>query len=260
MKTSFYFVLWIILYPLLGLLHSPWIDNNAFLVALFVVWGISWFLNRSMPEILRYEGITRMVEIMDEIYTGKTELFRKRILRQTIIAFITALYFGVTFAFILATMVKESADDWIALLVFGFFGFGAISQAYSLNKAVAELKSDPSEEKCAEVAETIYKMDYSSFKSARMSHSFSELVPPAPPYFKTFQITSIVFSVICGLLGFAGLLIAVINLFQSHSAAGVSSGIMYFLYGSLALYFGLKDTISGIGYFRRKKNASLNIG
>ncbi len=41
MKTSFYFVVWILIYPLLGLLHNSFIDNNSFLVALAAVWGLS---------------------------------------------------------------------------------------------------------------------------------------------------------------------------------------------------------------------------
>ena len=30
MKTSFYFVVWIVIYPLLGLLHNEFIYNNSF--------------------------------------------------------------------------------------------------------------------------------------------------------------------------------------------------------------------------------------
>lgn len=39
MKTSFYFVLWILIYPILGLFNNSFIDNNAFIVALAIVWG-----------------------------------------------------------------------------------------------------------------------------------------------------------------------------------------------------------------------------
>lgn len=52
MKTSFYFVLWILIYPILGLFNNTVINDNAFIVALAVVWGFSWLLNRIMPETL----------------------------------------------------------------------------------------------------------------------------------------------------------------------------------------------------------------
>ena len=63
MKTSFYFVLWILIYPILGLLNNSFIDNNAFIVALAVVWGVSWLLNRIMPNTLTYERALNVAPI-----------------------------------------------------------------------------------------------------------------------------------------------------------------------------------------------------
>lgn len=37
MKTSFYFVVWILIYPLLGLFHSGFVNQNAFIIALLAV-------------------------------------------------------------------------------------------------------------------------------------------------------------------------------------------------------------------------------
>ncbi len=34
MKTSFYFVLWILIYPILGLLNNSFINENSFVVPL----------------------------------------------------------------------------------------------------------------------------------------------------------------------------------------------------------------------------------
>ena len=39
MKTSFYFVLWILIYPILGLFNNSFIDNSAFIVAFAIVLG-----------------------------------------------------------------------------------------------------------------------------------------------------------------------------------------------------------------------------
>ena len=70
MKTSFYFVIWIIIYPLLGLFHSPALSQNSFIVALLIVWGLSWLLNRSMPDTLRYEAALTRVSLMELLYSG----------------------------------------------------------------------------------------------------------------------------------------------------------------------------------------------
>lgn len=63
MKTSFYFVLWILIYPILGLFNNRFIDNNAFIVALAIVWGLSWLLNRMMPDTLTYERVSQFAPI-----------------------------------------------------------------------------------------------------------------------------------------------------------------------------------------------------
>ncbi len=52
MKTSFYFVLWILVYPILGLLNNSFINENTFVLALALVWGLSWLLNQAIPKTL----------------------------------------------------------------------------------------------------------------------------------------------------------------------------------------------------------------
>ncbi len=75
MKTSFYFVLWILIYPLLALFNNSFIDNNSFIIALAVVWGVSYLLNRSIPDTIRYERIERSFPIMETVYTGNVKTF-----------------------------------------------------------------------------------------------------------------------------------------------------------------------------------------
>ena len=260
MKTSFYFFLWIIIYPLLGLIHSPWIYQNSFIVALFVVWGLSWILNRQMPDTLRYEGITEMSSIMEDVYTGNIQAFRKRLSRRVTVDFISAIYMGVAFVFILFTMVRGSgADDWIALLVFGFFAFATISRAVKLNQVNQRLKYNPSREECAAVISEIYRMDYSTYYNARLHTSAVAMLPPQPRHFKAFQICSLIIAIICGLFGLFYLIMSIIILAENRGPAAISGGIMYFLYGSLATYFGIKDSVDCINYFRKNRKGNLSL-
>lgn len=254
MKTSFYFFLWIIIYPLLGLIHSPWIYQNSFIVALFVVWILSWILNRNMPETLAYERITEMSVIMEEVYTGNIKAFRERLSRRVAIEFITAVYMGVAFVFILFSMVRGSgADDWIALLIFGFFAFGTLSRAVKLNQVNHRLERNPTQEEGSKAIEEIYRADYSSYYNVRMHATPESMLPPQPKHFKAFQIFSLIIAIICGLFGLIYLIWSIVILAENRGAEAVSGGIMYFLYGSLAAYFGIKDSAECINYFKRKK-------
>ena len=81
MKTSFYFIVWILIYPLLGLFHNSFINQNAFIVALLAVWGLSWLLNRTMPETLSYERATHTAPLLEYVYTGNIGGFRKHVTR-----------------------------------------------------------------------------------------------------------------------------------------------------------------------------------
>lgn len=253
MKTSFYFFLWIIIYPLLGLIHSPWISQNSFIVALFIVWGLSWILNKNMPDTLRYESISGMYTIMEEVYTGNINAFRKRLSRKVTIDFITAVYMGVAFIFILFSMVRGSADDWIALLIFGFFAFGTISRVVKLNQVNNRIKFNPTREECAVAIEEIYKINFASYYNSRQYSMAEAMLPPEPLHFKAFQIFSLIIAIICALFGVFYLIMSIIILVSNRSAESISGGIMYFLYGSLAAYFGIKDSIDCINFFQRKK-------
>lgn len=251
MKTSFYFVIWIIIYPLLGLLNSPVLNQNAFIVALIVVWALSWYINRSMPLTLRYEAAVSRVGVMELLYSGNVAEIRKRLARQTMVQFISAVYFGATFVFVLYSVLQHSdANDWIALVLFGFFAFGAINSAVTLNKAKWQIANDSSEESCSDVLRRIYHLDYDSYRNSREAASVAELLPPAPPHIKAFRIFSLIVAVICALLGIIYLLRGIFLFASGASGVGISAGIMYFLYGSLAAYFGVKDTIDIISLLR----------
>ena len=252
MKTSFYFFLWIIIYPLLALIQSPWIYQNSFIVALFAVWGLSWILNRNMPDTIRYERVSSMAAVMEEVYTGNIRAFMKRLSRMVTVEFATAVYLGVAFVFVLFSMVRGNADDWIALLIFGFFAFGTISRAVKLNQAYQRIKHDPTQEECATVVEQAFRMDYASYYNSRVHVSAEAMLPPAPPHFKAFQVVSLIIALICALFGLYYLILSIVMLIENRGPAAVSGGLMYFLYGSLAVYFGIKDSVDCIYYFKNR--------
>lgn len=251
MKTSFYFVLWILIYPILGLLNNSFIDNNAFIVALAVVWGLSLLLNRIMPNTLTYERAINIAPILEDVYTGNVDSFSKRLSKEATIELVTVIYFIVTTIVIAIAIFKAEMNDWIALLIFGFFTFGAISRSTRLIKAKTNLKNNPNPEQCMEIAEETYKLDYASYYEARNGADYSHVMPEKPKHFKIFQVCSTIISAICILLGTAYIISGVILFFGQPIEVQTIAG-MYFLYGTLATYFGIKDFISGVS--SRKQN------
>ena len=244
MKTSFYFVLWILIYPILGLFNNSFIDNNAFIVALAIVWGLSWLLNRMMPDTLTYERVSQVAPILEDVYTGNVASFKKRLVRESNIETVTAIYFIVTTIVIALAIFKAGVNDWIALVIFGFFTYGSISRSISLMRAKTALKSNPTPEQCMEIADETYKLDYASYYDAHNGVSYQDMLPAKPRYFTAFKVFSVVIAAIASLLGLLYIILGVlIMLSQTTLEAGAIAG-MYFLYGSLAAYFGVKDFVS----------------
>lgn len=246
MKTSFYFVLWIVIYPILYLFNNSFIDNNAFIFALIIVAGISWLTNKMMPKIIVYERFSQSAPMLEDVYTGNVSSFLKRLSRDFLVEAISVAYFVITFIVIILTILKSGVNDWIALIIFGIFSFGVISRCLTIYRAKSELKSEPTPEKCMEIAEGIYKLDYASFYEYRQRVSYEELLSRKPRYFKVFKVFSIVMAGIATILGFVYFVIGILVMISQNSLESGAVAGMYLLYGSLAAYFGVKDFISCI--------------
>lgn len=254
MKTSFYFVLWILIYPLLSLLNNKFINHNAFFVALVAVWGLSWLLNRLMPKTLAYERISQMAPILEDVYTRNVNSFYKRLTSETLIETITAIYFTVTTLVVAMTIFIVGDNDWVALLVFGIFTIGAISRCIKLGKAKAALHSNPTAEECMEIATDVYQLDYASYYEAHMGKDYAEMLPPKPRYFKGFQIFSLIVAGIAAILGLVYVIYGIVIMFNGHSLELGALAGMFFLYGSLATYYGIKDMITISKSFKKKRS------
>lgn len=252
MKTSFYFVLWIIIYPILGLLNNSFINQNSFIIALVIVWGLSWSLNKILPQTLTYERASQIAPLLEEIYTGDVADFKKRVTRDMWIESITSVYFIATTIVIAFAIFTAGVNDWIALAVFILFSLGAITRSFKLIKSKLQLKANPTVEQCAEIVDETYKMDYASYYESHIGLTYQEMLPEKPRHFKLFQIFSNIIAVIAFCLGLIFIIRAsVLIINYQYSAEGQAVGIMLFLYGSLAAYFGIKDFFSS---FHKKKN------
>lgn len=249
MKTSFYFVLWIVIYPLLDLLHNPVIDEHSFIIALLSVWGLSWLLNKIMPETIIYSRKLDYAGIMDEVYTCNVDGFRRRLRRMSIVEFVGALYFGVTFLLTLVIMIGGGEAAVFELLIFGMLAAGTIVRAAKLQKYAWRLRRNPDPQESVEIVEEM-NLDYAGYYEDRQNSPNDSALPPAPRYFGVFQIVSTVFAVICALLGIAFVTLALAGMVSNISFGATTFGLIFLLYGSLATYYGIKDCISSLNYFK----------
>ena len=257
MKTSFYFVLWILIYPILGLFNNAYIENNAFIVALIAVFGISWLLNKMMPYILGYDRVSEIAPILEDIYTGNVKSFSKRLSGEATVECIYAIYLTITAIVIAISIFKFGIEDWIALVIFGFFAIGSISKAIKLLKAKFDLKSNPSPEQCMQIAENVYELNYESYYEEHQNKTYTEMLPPRPKYFKVFQIFSLIVAILSTLFGLWFIINGIAIIFHSQSIEYGAVAGMYFFYGSLATYFGIKDLVSIIQSLRSNRQKFL---
>lgn len=254
MKTSFYFVVWIVIYPLLGLLHNPWIDANSFIVALIAVWALSWYLNKTMGRTIAYENLVANDRILNEVYTGSVEALRKRFAKRSLIEFVTALYFGVAFLVALLFTIKYGKNSWFELFIFGVLAIGTLIGASRMQSAAWRLKHNPDPEDSIRVVEETLRLNYDAYYHLRQNATGDSYLPPAPMHFKGFQAFSLITAVACASLGLVFMLFSVLMLSTSFTFGGISYGIMSILYGSLAFYYGIKDAVSCSRYFRNLKS------
>lgn len=250
MKTSFYFVFWILIYPILALLNNDFINSHSFLVALISVFALSWLLKQLMPNIFFYEEVVQTAPIAEDTYKNDITAIKKRLSHDGLIETVIAVYFTITF---ISTFLF--APNWFELALFGIFAFATIARAYNFLNAKHQLSEDPTPETCVEVVEKVYNINYEAYYNNRQNLTYAGMFPPRPKRFKAFQIASLIIAIVCTILGqicFGRWLLILLNgaSFGVDIFALASISSVFLLYGSLALYFGIKDIITSVRSFK----------
>lgn len=240
MKTSFYFAIWILIYPLIDLIGNDAMRENSFVVALIAVFGLSWLINRFMPETMSYERAVEAVPMLEDVYTRNVDAFKKRLKRMFILETVTAAYLLVS----IIAFLFVGFDRLLTAGVFAIFAIATIMRSVNLWKALSELKANPTSEQCMVIATEQLNMDYQTYYDERQCRAYSEMLEPKPRFYKLFSVFSIIVAAVVLLLGLqfvvSGLLVAIFG----HSVGQGAFAGMLFLYGSLAMYFGVKDFVA----------------
>jgi predicted membrane protein len=249
MKTSFFFIVWILIYPILGLFNSAAINNNTFFIALIVVFFLARFLQKSMPNVLAYDQAIGITDILETVYTNNIRDLRKRLHRDSTIELLTSIYFAVTVCIVLMTILRGSSEEWFTLLVFAFLLCAYVVRCIKIFKGIFLLKKEANTENCVKIVEDIYKLNYEAYYDAHIERSVHDMLPPRPKFYSFYSLACLVFAIICSLLGATYIIYGII--LQTSESVGVLSG-MYTLYGVLALYFGIKDSLDSWHSIKKK--------
>lgn len=254
MKTSFYFVLWILVYPILGIMNIDVINDNSFIFALITVLGISWLIRNIIGAILHHDQKVVGSTILEEIYTGNIDAFKKRLKTDIVVSTMSSIYLCLFAIFALNITLTTANNEIFTLIIFAFLGIGSVSETIKKHRAYKDLVYDPSIEQCAETADEIYKLNYTAYYEIRQTCSKNQLLTPSPKGYKAFQVISIIFAMAAIVLGMVVLSQGVfLILGESDFALHTLTGI-FFLYGSLAIYFGIKDIYTISYSVKTRKN------
>ena len=246
MKSSFYFLVWILIYRVIDLFHLPNVGEYSFLIAFVFVMFLSYALNRMMPRVISYDRITSTAHLLEDVYNGNVKAFRKRLARQAVVETVTAIYFGLTVAVLLIIIFMTHQYDIFALIIFAFLAVGAIGRSGKLIQANRRLSSEPSPEECARITIDTYNLDYEGFYNNHQNRTLEEMLPPRPAHYNVFLVFSFIIASITTVLGVGFVITSLMTILHAGVVGfgSIATGAMYFLYGSLAAYFGLRDAYS----------------
>lgn len=253
MKTSFFFCLWMLIYPLLGLLGNEFVDQYSFFFALLVIYFLSRFIASKMPNIIGYEQACELARVMEPAYLGDVKKFRKIVGARALMDTIWAVYMLATVVSLVFIVMRGYTAELFTLVIFGLFGYAAVRSSVKFLNGYFALVKNPTPEQCVECVDTIYGMDYASYYEAHMGQTLAQMLPPRPKHYSTYLAVSIFVACVCALLGGIILISSIVeSLVYSGSLIHLFLGIN-FLYSSVAVYFGVKDLFSSISAIKATK-------
>ncbi|MDE5858700.1 MAG: hypothetical protein K2H32_10160, partial [Muribaculaceae bacterium] len=218
---------------------------NIFIIGFVIVLGLSWIINKIMTKMVAFEQATQTFPILEDVYIGNVESFEKRLTRRTYIEIITTIYFSIATLVIAIAVLKFRVNDWLALIVFVVLTIITFYRSFNLIKATSKLKENPTTEQCIKIANETYKLDHNSYSETRNNATYEDTFPPKPYFFYAIIIVSAVIALISLLLGLClGIIEGIVLLTFQTPAEEIAPAGIYFLYGSLATYFGIKDLIA----------------
>ena len=235
MKTSFYFVLWIGLYFLIGVFGNQWMQYNSFFVAIVAVFVISSILSKITINQRAYMANRDGARFFELLYKNDYKRYLALHHRRLLFNVATFIYFMITVIFLL--MIHES---WVIIAIFAFFGFGSANgmvESYKVYSHVRDAGAIELDEESMEVFNRYKEGRDAGFKA-------NQMYPPATWKDKLFRGSNIGFAIISIVLGIIYIGMYIPGLL-SHGTYLMGS-TMFIAYGGLALIYGINDLTTTI--------------
>lgn len=246
MKTSFYFVLWTILQFIFLQIDSAFINyyiswniaRYQFEITSAIAFCIYWIISHGCfsQNFFLYEKKllrAKKLEHQGETIVNNDKMWLPYIFNVMVIAYFTMSSIFIAWTLYHAHVVSWwGRIDWIGLVIYVLFSCRIIFQHINRMNSLKYKDSIPPVEKLT-ATDKVHIMDF-------IDHVKSSM----PRNFKLTQKLNIMFSILSLLLGGA-IGVAAIYLFSTHNenrVIGVAS--IFYLYGSLVIYYGVKDLYS----------------
>ena len=88
MKTSFYFVAWILVYVLIDILNIQLLKENSFVTACVIVWGGAYIMNKIFTTNVQNQQVREVAKFFEKIYTDDVSGLRKKIFNGNVAVYI----------------------------------------------------------------------------------------------------------------------------------------------------------------------------
>ncbi len=237
MISSFYFVLWIAAYLLIGISGIAVLQHYAFFAAFAVVILLSRGVSSLWREPIEMRTRRDINGLLEIYYTGDFSRLCDMRRRQLWLSAASFIYMTV------ATVCIALAGQWIIAAIFAFFAYQTGVQTHRANAAYRSLLQagsiPPLEGNMAEA--------YRRFAEVRSYRSFSELLPPPSRGEKALRIFNFVMAGLCTLIGLGFLLF--FGWIVLHYGSSDTGAVINAMYGALALLYGVTDLITLIRGF-----------
>lgn len=240
MRTSFYFLFWILIYPILDIVGVP--NGISFFVALGAMFILNRILNSTMASTVGFEKKLREISMLNDVFEGNVNSFLKRLERMRRLSFIGACYLVLTTLVLLYYVFVTEGRDWLLMLIFGYIALGSVLRTINYSKLISKINNNPTAEECMNIACDDLRYDYATYYEAITSGGLKAYFADKPSHFGIFQNVSMVIAVITSILGIITLIYGIVLTLGGSYIAGLLAGTML-LYGGLAFYYGVTDCL-----------------
>ena len=107
--------------------------------------------------------------------------------------------------------------------------------------------ANPTPEQSREIVSNAYNQSYDVYEMERASTSYEDMYPERPEHYTAFRVFSIIVAVVAALLGL-WFIVQALLVYILYGTLGAALAAPSLLYGSLATYFGIRDTILTVQY------------